>query len=45
MTALHALARRVLPAPLRAYAERQFARPSVRAYVELPRAPFVPYNL
>jgi len=33
-----------VPAALRSYAERQFARPSVRAYVELPRAPFVPYN-
>jgi glutathione S-transferase len=33
-----------VPEPLRAYAERQWARPSVRAYVDHERAPFVPYN-
>jgi len=34
----------LLPSRLRAYAALQWARPSVRAYVEHPRAPFVPYN-
>jgi glutathione S-transferase len=34
----------LLPARLRAYADLQWQRPSVRAYVEHPRAPFVPYN-
>jgi glutathione S-transferase len=34
----------LLPPRLRAYAALQWARPSVRAYVEHPRAPFVPYN-
>jgi glutathione S-transferase len=32
-----------VPAPLTAFAERQWQRPSVRAWVEHPRAPFVPY--
>jgi glutathione S-transferase len=34
----------VVPAPLRAYAEHQWQRPSVRAYLDHPRAAFVPYN-
>ena len=34
----------VLPPRLRAYADLQWQRPSVRAYAEHPRAPFVPYN-
>ena len=33
-----------VPANLRAYAEAQWARPSVRGYVDHPRAPFVPYS-
>ena len=33
-----------VPEPLRAYAAAQWARPSVRAYVEHERAPFVPYH-
>jgi glutathione S-transferase len=33
-----------VPPRLRAYAEAQWARPSVRAYVDHPRAPYVPYN-
>ena len=36
--------RSLLPPRLRAYAAHQWARPSVRAYVEHPRDPFVPYN-
>jgi glutathione S-transferase len=34
----------LLPARLRDYAASQWARPSVRAYVEHPREPFVPYS-
>jgi glutathione S-transferase len=34
----------LLPARLRDYAAIQWARPSVRAYVEHPREPFVPYS-
>ena len=34
----------LLPARLREYAASQWARPSVRAYVEHPREPFVPYR-
>lgn len=34
----------LLPARLRAYAAIQWARPSVSAYVEHPREPFVPYS-
>jgi glutathione S-transferase len=33
-----------IPAPLAGYAEQQWQRPSVRAYVEHPRPAFVPYN-
>ena len=33
-----------LPANLRAYAEAQWARPSIRAYIDHPRSPFVPYS-
>jgi glutathione S-transferase len=33
-----------VPPPLVAYAERQWQRPSVRAYLEHERPPFVPYN-
>ncbi|HEX3696442.1 MAG TPA: glutathione transferase [Polyangia bacterium] len=33
-----------VPANVRAYAETQWARPSVRAYIQHPRPPFVPYN-
>jgi glutathione S-transferase len=34
----------LLPARLRDYAASQWMRPSVRAYVEHPREPFVPYS-
>jgi glutathione S-transferase len=34
----------LLPARLHEYAVIQWARPSVRAYVEHPREPFVPYG-
>jgi len=34
----------LLPARLRDYAASQWERPSVRAYVEHPREPFVPYS-
>lgn len=34
----------LLPERLRAYADRQWTRPSVRAYAEHPREPFVPYS-
>jgi len=33
-----------VPANLRAYADAQWARPSVRDYLDHPRSPFVPYN-
>jgi glutathione S-transferase len=33
-----------VPAPLRAYAQAQWNRPSIREYIQHPRAPFVPYN-
>ena len=33
-----------VPANLRAYAETQWSRASVRGYVDQPRAPFVPYS-
>jgi glutathione S-transferase len=36
--------RDTVPAPLQAYAEHQWQRPSVRAYLEHPRAPYVPYD-
>jgi glutathione S-transferase len=32
-----------VPAPLRAYAEAQWRRPSIRSYVERTRPPYVPY--
>ena len=34
----------LLPPRLREYAARQWLRPSVRAYVDHPREPFVPYT-
>lgn len=33
-----------VPANVRVYAETQWARPSIRAYIQHPRAPFVPYS-
>jgi glutathione S-transferase len=33
-----------VPAPLHAYAQAQWNRPSIREYVQHPRAPFVPYS-
>jgi glutathione S-transferase len=33
-----------VPAPLAAYAERQWQRPSARGYIDRKRAPYVPYN-
>jgi glutathione S-transferase len=33
-----------VPAPLAAFAERQWQRPSARGFIEKPRAPFAPYN-
>jgi glutathione S-transferase len=33
-----------VPAPLAAYAERQWQRPSARAYLEHQRPPYAPYN-
>jgi glutathione S-transferase len=33
-----------VPANVRAYAENQWARPSVQAYLQHPREPFVPYS-